>query len=217
MTQMSGGAVDCVSVGSAVLLAGIASLGKYGHHFLITGERKDMPFATFVRNVYECIKEYSYCDAFSLAVFAEGPEALKDGHTGTQEYAVLRDGYARDFFKVMEHYSEFRASDITCKLEESRILPGEVKIIHSCYPKNLRRWMKGTLSRKQKCRAELCALIWCWYDSWLEEIYSGVDMKIVARALMNICDDYTECGDSFDTDVLWDACTGAYWKALSKS
>lgn len=147
-----------------------------------------MSYACFVKDVYECIKRYSADDAFSLSAFAEGPEALKPGHSGTQEYAVLRNDYARLFFDTVsalekQYMPESRAH----KLEESRLMPGEVRITHSCYPRNLRRWMNDTISRKQRCRAELCALIWCWYASWLEEVKSGIiDKSLVDHEIANI-------------------------------
>ena len=166
-----------------------------------------MSYACFVKDVYECIKRYSDNDAFSLSVFAEGPEASKLGHSGTQEYAVLRNDYARMFFDTVsalekQYMPESRAH----KLEESRLMPGEIKIAHSCYPRNLRRWMNDTISRKKRCRVELCVLVWCWYASWLEE---------VARSLMDICSKYTE-GHSFCLGVLWNACTNAYRNGSGK-
>ncbi|MBR1900085.1 MAG: hypothetical protein IJ820_03370 [Lachnospiraceae bacterium] len=175
-----------------------------------------MSYACFVKDVYECIKRYSDNDAFSLSVFAEGPEALKPEHSGTQEYAVFRNDYARMFFDIVsalekQYMPESRAH----KLEESRLMPGEVRITHSCYPRNLRRWMNDTISRKQRCRAELCALIWCWYASWLEEVNPEISKDEVARSLMEICSKYTE-GHSFCLGVLWNACTSAYRNGSGK-
>ena len=175
-----------------------------------------MSYACFVKDVYECIKRYSDNDAFSLSVFAEGPEALKSGHSGTQEYAVLRNDYARMFFDIVSTLEKrYMPESGAHKLVESRLMPGEIKIAHSCYPRNLRRWMNDTISRKQRCRAELCALIWCWYASWLEEVNPEINKDEVARSLMDICSKYTE-GHSFCLGVLWDACTNAYRNGSGK-
>lgn len=169
-----------------------------------------MSYASFVTDVFECVKHYSGYDSFSLSVFAEGPEALKPGHSGTQEYAVLRNDHARLFFDTVTTLEgQYMPDGRAYKLEESWLMPGEIKITHSCYPRNLRRWMNGTISRKQRCRAELCALIWCWYASWLDEVNPEVNKDEVDITLMNICCNYTE-RRSFCLDVLWNACTSAY-------
>lgn len=106
-----------------------------------------MVYAGFVKDMYECIKKYSDCPTYSIAVFAEGPSALDVLHTGSQEYAVLRNGYAKEFYDVITNNPQLYAPNSNfCKLEESRIIAGEVKVTHSCYPKNVRRWMKGAES-----------------------------------------------------------------------
>lgn len=176
-----------------------------------------MEYADFVNDMYECIKEYSCCQAFSMAVFAEGPSALEPAHTVSQEYAVLRNEYAKDFYDVIVNNPQlFAPNSNFCELEKSRIIPDEVKVTHSCYPKNIRRWMKGILSRKQKCRAELCALIWCWYEYWMEDICSQIDKEAFGKSLLSICHKYTAYGDEFSMDVLWNSCTFVYWKTLGR-
>ena len=176
-----------------------------------------MPYSKFIKNLYECIKEHSNCAAFSLTVFAEGPGALMQGYSGTQEYAILRNEYARFFVDVMDQNPElFMPDSNPCVLEASRIKLGEVKVSHSCYPKNLRRWMKGTISRKQKCRAQFCALVWCWYDLWMEEVNPRVDKVSLEQTLLGICREYTACGDRFRMEALWTASICAYTKALEQ-
>lgn len=176
-----------------------------------------MPYADFVKSFYDCIKEYSNCPEFSLAIFAEGPTALKDGYSGNREYAILRNKYARDFFDVMEKNTDLHAPYRNSRvLEKSRIYPDQVKITHSCYPKNVSRWMKGTVSRKQRCRADYCALVWCWYSFWLEEINPDLDKDALRNELLNICHKYSEYGDYFSMEVLWHANFFAYWKALGR-
>lgn len=176
-----------------------------------------MIYADFVKSFYDCIRKYSNCPEFSLAVFAEGPIALKDGYSGSREYVILRNEYARDFFAVMENYKFLHAPyGNEHVLEKSKIYPDQVKITHSCYPKNLSRWMNGTLSRKQKCRADYCALVWCWYSFWLEEINPDLDKNALKEELLNICHKYSEYGECFSIDIFWHACTFAYWKDLGR-
>ena len=182
------------------------------------GERRDMPYAHFVKGLYTCIKEYSHCADFSPAVFAEGPEARKKGYSGTQEYAILRNGYARTFFQAA---AAWQAGPAPCaasyELQRSPLYPDEVKIVHSCYPKNLNRWMGGTISRKQKCRADFCLLVWCWYTSRLEELEPRTDREALGRALLDICRENSAEETSFCMDALRRASTRAYRKALGRA
>lgn len=174
-----------------------------------------MSYACFVSQLYECIKENSLSEQFSLSVFAEGPDALKQEHSGTQEYAILRNEYARTFADVMnnECFQQF-TNRRKYVVKKSLLKAGEVTISHSCYPKNLRRWMSGTaLSRKKKCRAELCALVWCWFF-WIEEINPRVDKQALEKAFLDICHEYTEEGDLFQPEVLCKASDCAYRQTL---
>ena len=126
-------------------------------------------YSDYVTKIYTCIKEASDNQKFTFSVFAEGPDALKREYTGAQEFVILRNNYARLFVDVMNSHFYDVSGGMTYTLKESLFRPQEVSASHSCYPKNLRRWMRGgTISRKRKCRAEFCALAWCWYSGWLE-------------------------------------------------
>ena len=169
-------------------------------------------YSDYVKNIYSCIKAASNHQNFTYSAFAEGPDALKPGYSVSQEYVILRNDYARLFADVMNNYPFFDVSKrITYTLKESLLRPNEVSILHSCYPKNLRRWMSGeTLSRKLKCRAEFCALAWCWYSHWLEEINHDIDQSALNHSLLNVCHKFTEQDDQFGLDVLWNASICAY-------
>lgn len=179
-----------------------------------------MPFSDFLNDIYNCIKKYANIDEFTLNIFSEGPDAWKENRRSMQDYAVLRDDYAFVFHDVMESYIEAYSLNIECKLQKSVLIPASVKVAHSCYPKNLRRWMNGTISRKQKCRVELCTLIYCWYDVWLKEISPKINMKAFTKDLLDLCGNYIDSKEYsniyLDKDMIWQACEGAYRKALKK-
>ena len=170
-----------------------------------------MSYASFVKDVFDCIKEHSgHGKAFTLSVFAEGPAALSHGHRGIQDYAILRGIYAESFFATLSSLKSDASGNCRCRLERSTIMPGQVKIKHSCYPRNLRRWMLGdTVSRKRECREEFCALTYCWAAYWLEEINQMTEKERVIQVLMDICRRYSESGIS-ELDLLWNACEAAY-------
>lgn len=176
-----------------------------------------MPISDFIKEIYECIRTYSCCASFSPSVFAEGPDALRAGYTGTQEYALLRNAYATDFYEISKIFSKTHPAGKTVYiLEKSRLLHGDARISHSCYPKNLRRWMNGTIPRKQKCRMDFCILTWCWCHAWLAEIEPNADMEAVKCSLKEICDRYTKSIDDININVLWNACDSAYRDTLMK-
>ena len=96
-------------------------------------------------------------------------------------------------------------------------IKGEVKIEHSCYPKNVRRWLSGTISRKKKCRIEFCVLVWCHAIGW--NLYSNKQnekLNQCQQKLKTICMDYLVKEDMLDKELsfemLWNASKCAYYE-----
>ena len=82
------------------------------------------------------------------------------------EYAVLRNEYAELFAMVIQNHLELlEISEDIYQVVHSKLYLYGVKIVHSCYEKNLRRWMSGTISRK-KCKIEFCVFTWCNAIGW---------------------------------------------------
>lgn len=182
-----------------------------------------MSYSDFIKSIYNCIKAYSGIRDFSCSVFADGPERLDNIYRASQENAVLRNEYAEKFAGVINDFSVFRKIfDGKCELKESTaeisslssIFHGNsntvVKIFHSCYPKNINRWMNGKTIRKIKCRVQFCALTWCWYDSWIEELNPDADKDELRNSMSKICSEYIMCDDMFSLEILWRACEAAY-------
>ena len=121
-------------------------------------------YAAFVTRSLEYI--FPLMEAPTLSCFAEGgrrqPACLGD-------YAVLRDEQALYFLKLLHRNSGLLGIDPADYPLQRSLLRGDcVKYPHSCYPKNLRRWMQGTVSRKKKCRVEFAVLLTCWVVGWAD-------------------------------------------------
>ena len=124
-----------------------------------TDRKKASGYSSFVSAVYDAVMEVLPPGSRSLMTFAAGEASKYE----TGEAAFLRNQKALYFYKVLVSNSEmFGIDPSTVILQSSIIYRDEVAISHSCYAKNLRRWMKGQLPRKRRCRAEFAALTYCW-------------------------------------------------------
>ena len=98
-------------------------------------------YTQFVIKMFECLSELYQADEKRMKIiFSEGKDFLTYSHH--QEYSVLQNEYARLFVSIIQSHAElFHINNQQYQLEQSGIFSDEVKIIHSCYPKNLRRWL----------------------------------------------------------------------------
>lgn len=172
----------------------------------------DKVYTEFVKRVYGVICElYGLEGSKMLMVFAEGPD--NPIYTQSQEYVVLKNKYAVAFMAVvMGNLKMAGISGSEYKLQKSLLCPDEVKISHSCYPRNMRKWLSGQLSRKKKCRFEFCVLIWCHATGWsLLPDYNDAKLCECRKKLRDICSDYLPEEDINDKDCTF----GMLWKASS--
>ena len=98
-------------------------------------------------------------------------------------------------------------------VKHSVLYPSEVKIVHSCYPKNIRRWLAGTINRKRKCRIEFCTLVCCYAIGWdlsLED--ENLELTKCRQALWEICINYLSNVDKKEVsfEMLWRISDCAY-------
>ncbi len=175
-------------------------------------------YTDFVNRVYGVISElYGLEGSKMLMVFAEGfnnPISLQ-----SQEYATLRNKYAEVFLEVITQHADLLGiSNTEYKLQQSAFYSDEVKIPHSCYPKNVKSWLSGRISRKKKCRIEFCGLIWCHAMGW--NIMSDTkEAKIYEckQKLREICSDYLPKEDVENNEctfeMLWKASLYTYKKS----
>ena len=174
-------------------------------------------YTQFVIKMFECLSELYQADEKRMKIiFSEGKDFLTYSHH--QEYSVLQNEYARLFVSVIQSHAElFHINNQQYQLEQSGIFSDEVKIIHSCYPKNLRRWLSGTVGRR-KCRTEFCVLVWCHAIGWngasdcpknrLEKCRERMRM-----ICMEYLPDWRESAD-FSIEMLWAAANAAYQASL---
>lgn len=169
-------------------------------------------YTEFVKRTYGAICElYGLEGSPMLRVFAEGPDNPE--YSQSQEYVVLKNKYAVTFFSVIMQNSHFTGIPSTeYKLQKSLLCPDEVKISHSCYPKNMRKWLSGQLSRKKKCRLEFCVLVWCHAVGWsILPDYDEPKLFKCRQKLREICLDYLAEDDINNKDCTFEM----LWKASS--
>lgn len=98
----------------------------------------------------------------------------------------------------------------------SPLAPDQAKYVHSCYPKNLRRWMGATLPRKKKCRAEFALLAACWAAGWETPFSPDRRSAACRRAVTALCADLLGEPRAEPADLpalaalLWEAGQAAY-------
>lgn len=201
-------------------------------------------YTEFVNKTYKTITElYEVNNNGMYAIFAEG--SSEPLYSPNQEYAILRNEYAKVFVSIIQTHSELLEisdteyqlkhsptqihlnnfikkishdmdEDISTPLNFIKNFQEEVKISHSCYPKNLRRWLTGTISRKKKCRLEFCVLVWCHAIGWnlSENNFQDEKLNRCQQKLKSICMDYLSQEDISNNDmsfeILWKASTYAY-------
>lgn len=179
------------------------------------GQQK--PYTEFVTKIFNCISERFDASQNALVLFAEGSEGIN--RSGSQEYAVLRNDRAQLFYSILCSNMElFGIKHPEHELKISKIYPDEMKIAHSCYPKNVRRWLNGTISRKKNCRIEFCILAWChaakWSASFASEKIDTYDNY--QKKLLEICNGYLDTQErELTVSLLWRTNCEAYTRTIA--
>ena len=117
----------------------------------------------WVRAMLDAVQ--ALCPQENAAVRFGEPES---GGGATGDYAVLRDHYASFFMETLGRYAAYAPVSMDRhRLQLRHVQPGGApRYAHSCYARNLRRWMNGTLSRKHVCQTEFDVLCVCWALGW---------------------------------------------------
>ena len=141
-------------------------------------------YTGFVNELLECV--FKLIDKYdnNLSAFAEhGAD-----NNCMQEVAFLRGDDAVLFVDIIHDNADIFGVD---RNDYELILPkskfSRIKYSHSCYPKNVRRWMKGTLSRKKRCRAEFITLIVCWAIGWKRRMSMESDYVKCRNGILEAC------------------------------
>lgn len=172
-------------------------------------------YTNFINEVFTCVSDLFSDETKKLDIFAEGSEQI---HSTTQEYAVLKNENADLFCSLItENMELFEIEQSGYQPVCSSIYPSERKISHSCYPKNLRRWMKGTVSRKKACRVEFSVLVWCHIQNWNKPIERNQKKNFITtqEKLLKICNEFSDTKyDVLSLESLWKASCAAYKKSF---
>lgn len=173
-------------------------------------------YASFVKTILESIFDSLEDLSGGIMQFSEGPDSGKN--LSLQDSAVLRGKHAELFLNVIyENAHVFCIKSEDFPVEYSKMPPIEKRYFHSCYPKNIRRWLSGTVSRKKKCRVEFIALVTCWVIGWKVPMKQTPEYINCRRRIENICSeilnvsvssDITECSEL--VKLLWDAAQKVY-------
>ena len=91
-----------------------------------------------------------------------------------------------------------------------------IKVAHSCYPKNIRRWLKGTISRKKENRIDFCIISWGHITGWdsgftrRPEYYNDQQKK-----MLGICNEFAGTNEKIlSFKLMWEASCRAYQKTF---
>ena len=177
-------------------------------------------YKSFVQSIIMCLQPIITAEN-GLAHFCEG-----SGNPGgcCQEYACLCGDQAKLFVWLLRDRAEQTGLDRDLfRVEYSRValLHGfpTGRCTHSCYPKNIKRWLTGTLSRKKRCRAEFVALAACWAAGWSADLIQAPPYSSIMQELL---ERLTSGQDTLPKDIralfdlLWLSSEQAYRNSLSE-
>lgn len=167
-------------------------------------------YSEYVTEIYNAITEVMPSGSRSLLTFAAGEPSRNE----TNESAYLRNEKALFFYNVLVSNAElFQIDTSNIVLHHSLLFRDEVAIKHSCYSKNLRRWMKGQLPRKRRCRAEFAVLAYCWASAFGTEKQFSDNHLLCKKKIREIC--YYVLNETYSEDcslleLIWHASCNAY-------
>ena len=173
-------------------------------------KQKAPGYAAFVSSIYEAVMDMVPPESRSLMTFAAGEVSRNE----TNEAAFLRNEKALYFYKVLASNAElFQIDPSKVILQSSIIFRDEVAVSHSCYAKNLRRWMNGQLPRKRRCRAEFAVLTYCWVTAFGSASRNSDEYRKCREKVNRICQ--KSLTDPVDNDLpllelIWRASCCAY-------
>ena len=122
-------------------------------------------YTNFVSEVFQCIEvllpgQQNPLTAFCTAMPVRWGCCMQDT-------AMLLNDSAEFYVQVIHQNQRlFQIDPNEYVITRSIARKDEKQYIHSCYPKNVRRWLQGTLSRKKKCRVQFCTFLYCWAVGW---------------------------------------------------
>lgn len=174
--------------------------------------KKTSNYSQFVSSIYSVITGLMPPGSKNLLTFAAGGKSVN----GLSDSAFLRNEKALYFYNVLKSGSElFQIDTSEITLHRTLFFHDEVSIDHSCYPKNLRRWMKGQVPRKRRCRADFAVLTFCWITAFGSDMKDRKEYVSARDQVRQICRQILPeeiCGDSAPLlELIWLASGYSYF------
>lgn len=167
-------------------------------------------YSRFINESFRIITRILPSNGNKLYTFANGEGSDSQG---TNEFACLENHKAIMFYGLFVSNAEyFKIDPVSLILKRSKIYPDNVSIVHSCYEKNMRRWLNGQKSRKALNRAEYVLLVYCWSIDWYGKGYQDQSHLKCRKELSDLCRAILKTTDT-DIDLLsllWSASRKAY-------
>lgn len=181
-------------------------------------------YSKFIKYSFSIVSELLPPNEIPTSVFAFG--GIPDFKTNGQiqysspnsspslpsDYAILSNNKAYIFYAILISHSDmFGINPSSVRIHHSRLFPDEVSVSHSCYSRNLKRWMNGQKSRKRLTRAEYVTLIYCWTMNWFDNLpLESVHIECY-KQLKHLCIELLSHDENADTDLL-----SLLWKTSNK-
>ena len=145
-----------------------------------------MNYTSFISELFHCIEPLLPAQRNPLVAFCSAMP-IESGWC-IQDSALLMNDCAEFYLRVIRKNKDvFQIKGENYMSKPSLIRKGETRYNHSCYPKNVRRWLQGTLSRKKECRVQFCTFLYCWATGWGNP---GVEHEKCQQELRKICKSY---------------------------
>ena len=137
------------------------------------------------------------------------------GIVPSADSATLRAAKAESFAQVGSRVCAQMGLDESAYVTYPSLANGIALIDHSCYTRNLRRWISGTLPRKRKSRADFAILAACWSYAWFDQtaslnLYSKIQDDIENLVYSIVPDCEIEATTESLAIALWTAGLRAY-------
>lgn len=169
-------------------------------------------YAEFVSDIYSVILDIMPTDSKGLLTFAAGEVSRNE----ISDSALLRNEKALYFYSVLlSNCEKFHIDPSGIILHRSLIFRDEISIQHSCYAKNVRRWLNGQIPRKRRCRADFTVLTYCWITAFGSVRKNEPKYMLARKKIRIICQQIlseAEYDKSLSLlDLIWLASSYAYF------
>lgn len=183
-------------------------------------------YSTFINDTFSIISAVLPSSGNKVLAFSYGENnihrtnEIKLPSSLMSDYASLTNSKAALFYALtISHADMFGVDHSNIKLEKHKLYTDSISIHHSCYSKNLRRWMNGQKSRKALNRLEYIVLVYCWSIDWYGVGYMDQSHILCRNELVSLCKRILGKTDFSCRllDLLWYASCKSYADAYSAS